>query len=171
MRRNLIRFCNKRALASDVANRSRNSRIEFSEACQVQMHQIQLRAVCVSSGNRAVVLLLYRSISSFEFLIFALEDAPNNMDSIPSIPQTYSSASRGGMVPAANTCMAINLHLFSAIVFSYTSFPPDILNPILLIDAQMVGFSMPQLSSVLSNSGRFMVIYAGSAWYFSRIYL
>ena len=61
-------------------------------------------------------------------------------------------------LPAANTCIATGRNFFSFRYFSLISLPPDILNPILLIEAQIIGFSTPTEFRASSNAGKFIVI-------------
>src|SRR5690554_767174 len=98
--------------------------------------------------------------------ICAFDDAPNNTDSILGNLDKYSMASLGRNAPAARTCIAIGLKVLSVRYCSYNSIPPDILNPILLIELQIIGFSIPTDSRASNNLGIFIVIYPGSALYF-----
>src|ERR1700733_11786361 len=101
------------------------------------------------------------SMSFFVCTILPRLDAPNTIDSIFGCWQTYSIASRGGIAPDARTDIAIGRNRRVAIILSYCSIPPHIRNPILLMFAQTIGLSMPQLSKASSSAGKFIVINAG----------
>src|SRR5690242_19397536 len=99
-------------------------------------------------------------------MIFPFVEAPNRMDSILGREQTYSIASLGEIDPPARTCIAMVLAFPVRSTSSYDRRPPDILNPVLLIDVQIIGFSIPASLSTASSFGIFIVIKPGSALHF-----
>lgn len=104
-----------------------------------------------------------RSINCLVCAMLERLEAPNTIPSICGWRQTYSNASLGGNAPLANTDIAINRASPLAINASYAGIPPHIRKPILLMFAQIIGFTIPTFLSLATNIGAFMVMKPASA--------